>query len=116
VASDTADNADLRPLREIVGDARLIRYAVTQLGFKAVALETGLTASKRIYDHVIGRTTETDAALKESLSSWTRFPESLELIQWLRGYNAAQPPASQVHFYGVDLTATASRMHSESRT
>jgi erythromycin esterase len=88
VDTDTADNADLRPLREIVGDAhllafgepfhggheplairnRLIRYAVTQLGFKAVAFEAGLTTSKRIYDHVIGRTTETEAALKEAFS------------------------------------------------
>jgi erythromycin esterase len=73
---------------------RLIRYAVTQLGFTAVALETGLTTSKRRYDHVLGKTTETDAALKEAFSyGFGGFPENLELIQWLRTWNAAQPPA-----------------------
>jgi erythromycin esterase-like protein len=45
---------------------RLIRYGVTRLGFTAVALETCLSPSKRLYDHVLGRTTETDSALKEA--------------------------------------------------
>jgi erythromycin esterase-like protein len=31
-------------------------------------------------------------------------PENLELVRWLRTYNAAQPPARQVRLYGVDLT------------
>jgi erythromycin esterase len=86
---------------------RLIRYAVTQLGFKAVALETGLTASKRIYDRVLGKTTETEAALKAAFSyHFGTLPENLELMQWLRNYNAAQPAERQVHFYGIDITDT----------
>jgi erythromycin esterase len=124
VDQDTQDNADLRVLSGIIGDAhvvafgepfhggheplamrnRLIRYAVTQLGFTAVALETGLTTSKRVYDHVLGKTTETDSTLKEGFSyGFGRYPENLELIQWLRTWNAAQPAARQVHFYGIDL-------------
>src|SRR5437016_426136 len=83
VDKDTHDD-DLRPLRNIIGGAhvvafgepvhgaheplamrnRLIRYGVTRLGFTAVALETCLSSSKRLYDYVLGRTTETDSALK----------------------------------------------------
>ena len=60
----------MQPLRNIIGDAhvvafdepihgaheplamrnRLIRYGVTRLGFTAVALETCLSSSKRLYD------------------------------------------------------------------
>jgi len=125
VEDDTHGDADLRPLKNMIGDAhvvafgepfhggheplamrnRLIRYGVTQLGFTAVALETGLSTSKRVYDHVLGKTTETDSALKEAFSyGFGSLPENLDLIQWLRTWNATQPPSRQVHFYGIDLT------------
>ncbi len=122
---ESPGDADLQPLRNIIGGAhmvafgepihggheplamrnRLIRYGVTQLGFTAVALETCLSSSKRLYDHVLGRTTETDSGLKEAFCyGFGDLPENLELIQWLRTYNAAQPPERQVRFYGIDLS------------
>src|SRR6516165_323439 len=118
-------DADLQILRNIIGGAqvvafgepvhgaheplamrnRLIRYGVTRLGFTAVALETCLSSSKRLYDYVLGRTTETDSALKEAFCyGFGDLPENLELISWLRTYNVTQPPARQVRFYGIDLT------------
>jgi erythromycin esterase len=129
VEEDTHGDADLRPLKNMIGEAhvvafgqpfssgheplamrnRLIRYAVSQLGFTAVALETGLSTSKRIYDYVLGKTTETDSTLKESFSyGFGSLPENLELIQWLRTWNATQPQARRVRFYGIDLTGQAS--------
>ena len=83
---ESPGDADLQTLDSIIGGAhvvafgepfhggheplamrnRLIRYGVTRLGFTAVALETCLSPSKRLYDHVLGRTTETDSALKEA--------------------------------------------------
>ena len=125
VEDDTHGDTDLRALNNIIGQAhvvafgepfhggheplamrnRLIRYAVSRLGFTAVALETDLTASKLLYDHVAGKTTETDSALKGALSyGFGTNPENLELIQWLRTWNASQPPARQAHLYGIDLT------------
>lgn len=123
VDKDTRGDADLRPLRDIIGSAkvvgfgepfhggheplvmrnRLIRYAVTQLGFTAVAVETALNTSRRMYDHVLGKTTETDTALKEAFSyGFGDYPENLELIQWLRTYNSTQPPLRRVSIYGFD--------------
>lgn len=122
---ESPGDADLRPLRNITGGAqvvafgepfhlgheplamrnRLIRYGVKQLGFTAVALETCLSSSKRLYDHVLGRTTEPSSALKEAFCyGFGDLPENLELIRWLRTYNAAQPPAHKVRFYGIDLS------------
>ncbi len=125
VDADAQDDADLQVLRNIIGGAhvvafgepihggheplamrnRLIRYGVTRLGFTAAALETCLSSSKRLYDHVLGRSIEADSALKEAFCyGFGDLPENLELIRWLRTYNAAQQPARQVHLYGVDLT------------
>ena len=122
---ESSGDADMQPLRNIIGDAhvvafgepihgaheplamrnRLIRYGVTRLGFTAVALETCLSSSKRLYDYVLGRTAETDSALKEAFCyGFGDLPENLELISWLRSYNVTQPPARQVRFYGIDLT------------
>jgi erythromycin esterase len=124
VEADTHGDVDLRALKNMIGNAhvvafgepfhmgheplamrnRLIRYAVSQLGFKAVALETGLTTSKRLYDHVLGKTTETQAVLMESFSyGFGNLPENLELIEWLRTWNNSHPAPQQVHFYGIDL-------------
>jgi len=117
-------DADLRSLRAMIGGARvvafgepfhggheplamrnrLIRYAVTQLGFRAVALETGVTSSKVLYDYVVGRTTETEAVVSKSLSyDFGDFQENIELIRWLRNYNATQSAERQVHLYRIDL-------------
>jgi erythromycin esterase len=122
---ESPGDADLQPLRAIIGDAhliafgepfhggheplamrnRMIRYGVTQLGFTAVALETCLSSSKRLYDHILGHATESDAGLKEAFCyGFGDYPENLELIQWLRTYNTGQPSARQVHLYGIDLS------------
>lgn len=119
------DDSDLRTFHNSIGDARvvafgepfhggheplairnrLIRYAVTRLGFTAVALETGLSSSKRLYDYVLGKSTETDSALREAFSyGFGDLSENLELIRMLRAYNVSQPAVRQVHFYGIDLT------------
>src|SRR5215472_17498242 len=87
---------------------------VTRLGFTAVALETCLSSSKRLYDYVLGRTTETDSALKEAFCYGSGdLPENLELIRWLRTYNATQPPARQVRIYGIDLTGQYFPTHTD---
>jgi erythromycin esterase len=105
VDEDARDDADLLILKTIVGNAqvvtlrepvhgrheplamrnRLIRYAVRRLGLTAVALETCLSPSKRLYDFVLGRTTQTDSGLKDAFCyGFGNLPENVELLQWLR--------------------------------
>ena len=113
------------PLRQIVGEARVvaigephhgsheplamrnlaIRYLVSELAFTAVALETGLSASKRLYDYVLMNRNDTDSALAAAFSyGFGDFQENLELLHWLRTFNAERPPANRVRLYGVDMT------------
>jgi erythromycin esterase len=123
---DTASRgiADLRPFGQIVGQARvvalsepfhggreplalrnrLIRYLVIEKGFTAVALETGLAQSKPLYDYVLGDASIPDSTLRASFTyGFGDLPENLELLKWLRAYNAKRPLAARVRVYGIDL-------------
>ena len=62
---------------------------------------TGLSPAED--QHLSRRTT--GSALRGAFSyGFGDYSENLELIQWLRSYNAAQPPARRVRLYGFDLT------------
>ena len=57
---------------------RLIRYGVTNLGFGAVALETCLGSSKLLYDYVLGRSAESESAIKNAFCyGFGDYPEKL---------------------------------------
>jgi erythromycin esterase len=125
IAESAARPEGLMPIRAVVADARVValgeplhgfheplalrnrvvQQLVTDLGFTAVALETGLAHSKRLHDYVAGRTKEMDAEIAGAFSyGFGNFAENLELLRWLRSHNASQPPARQVRLYGIDLT------------
>jgi erythromycin esterase len=81
----------------------VIRYAVTHLGFTAVALESGFTESAVVDSFVHGGAGNVDSVLSAGLNwNFSTLPENRELVQWLREYNAHA--AHQVRFYGFDLT------------
>ena len=84
---------------------RLIQYGVTHLGLRAVALETCLSSSKTLYDYILGRSDENESDLKRDFCyGFGDFPENLDLVHWLRTFNATQPREHKVHFYGIDLS------------
>jgi erythromycin esterase len=122
------DFSDLRPLRSLVGNARvvalgepthgaheplafrnrLIRFLVEQMGFTAIALESGFPESWTVDSFVGGGPGDADGVTRDGLSNgFDRFVENRELIQWMRDYNAAAPSAHhrKIRFYGIDLTA-----------
>src|SRR5215471_20649567 len=122
---DDVGNADLAPFGEILADARvaafgepfhdgheplamrnrLIRYGVEHLGFSAIALETCLVSSKGLYDYVLGRTLQTDAALRDDFCyGFGDYPENFDLIRWLHNYNVGKSPERQVLLYGIDVS------------
>jgi erythromycin esterase len=116
--ADTLD--DLEPLRQIVGSARVVslgeathgtrefhqtrhrilRFLVERMGFTAFALEGQWAEANRLDQYV--RTGKGDpAALLSGLYFWvSNTDETLQMIQWMRRYNAA---GGNVGFYGFDM-------------
>jgi protein-L-isoaspartate(D-aspartate) O-methyltransferase len=122
---DDPDSADLAPLLERIGDARVVllgecthgtsefyrmraritRELVLRKGFTIVAAEADWPDAARI-DHFIRH-------VDRPAPDWTafaRFPtwmwrnrEVRELVDWLRAHNRELPASAQTAFYGLDL-------------
>ena len=116
---------DLKPLGAILGDSRLVafgepfhgghepllmrnrivKYLVSTEGFTAVALETSLAKSKLLYDYVLGTSPASDSALQSAFSyGFGALKENVELVRWLRAWNAGRADSARVRIYGMDLT------------
>lgn len=118
------DFSDLAPLRDIVGDARVVgfgeamhnthefwsfrnrlaAYLVQELGFTAIALETGFIDSIAADDYIQGGSVDRDVAAR-AVFSWSRsvYAENQQLIDWLRQHNAARPAHQRVRLYGLEM-------------
>lgn len=116
---------DLAPLRDVVGSARvvalgeathgtreffqmkhrLLEYLVSELGFSVFAIEDSWAESEVVDEYV--RTGQGDPAkvLAGLYSVWNT-EEMLDLIRWMRQWNA-EPKHRQVRFYGFDMQAGA---------
>ena len=108
-------------LRPLIGNARLlalgenihggheplafrnhaIRYAITHLGFTAVAIESGLTEGMLVDRYIQGEAGNLDSVVKTGISyGFGDMRENRELVAWLREHN--EQAARKVHFYGID--------------
>jgi erythromycin esterase len=121
------DFSDLLPLKSAIGSARvvalgepthgaheplafrnrLIRFLVEQMGFTAIALETGFTESAFADTFVGGGPGDVQSAIRTGAIN--RYAENAELIQWLRDRNAAAAAAGhrRVRLYGAYITGGA---------
>ena len=119
------DTADLGPLLERVGDARVVllgeashgtsefyrmrerisRELILKKGFRFIAIEGDWPDAARV-DHYVRH-------LEYPAAEWTafaRFPtwmwrnnEVRDFVDWLREHNAANEPGARVAFHGLDL-------------
>ena len=119
----TDDMSDLEPLREIVGDARIvglgeqthgthefvtmkhriIRFLVEEMGFTALALEDSWSGGLLADRYVVGGKGTRDDATR-AFEFWTyRCDEFIDIVRWMRSHNlrADQP----VHLVGIDNKA-----------
>ena len=115
--------ANVEALRRVIRDARIVgigesqhsmhellvaRYAVvrllvSQLGFTGVAMETGLPEARRIDAWIVGESAAEPMFASDLAYGFGRDAETVDLLRWLREYNASVPLARRVRFYGVDL-------------
>ena len=119
------DTADLAPLLERIGDARIVllgeathgtsefycmreqisRELIVKKGFRFIAIEGDWPDAARVDNYV--------RHLEYPASEWTafaRFPtwmwrnnEVRDFVNWLREHNAAAKPETRVAFHGLDL-------------
>jgi erythromycin esterase len=83
----------------------LFRYAVEKLGFTAIALETGLPESKAVAAYVAGGPGNVAQIVRDNFTwGFGSFQENVELVQWMRVYNANPAHRRKIRFYGIDLS------------
>lgn len=89
---------------------QIIRYAVTQLGFTAVAIESGFTEEQLVDRYVQGEALDVDTVLRQGINNgFGLMPENKELLLWLRAYN--ETASRKVHFYGIDQTGAGAAIY-----
>lgn len=116
--------ADLRRLKPIIGAARIVafgepahgaheplafrnrlfRYLVEELGFTAIAIESGLPESRPIFDFVAGGPGTAGQVVRDNFSCGLgAYQENEELVRWMREYNADSAHPRKIRFYAIDL-------------
>ena len=121
----SASTKDLQPIEKMIGDAtivglsegqhaaaeplifrnRLFKHLVEQLGFKAIAIESGIVESRVLNDYVTQGKGEFDTVLRQGFSNgFDTFRQNGELIRWMRDYNTRLPrDAVKVQIFGLDV-------------
>jgi erythromycin esterase len=118
--------ADLQPLREVIGDVRIValgeathgtreffqlkhrmlEFLVSELGFDVFAIEATLPEAMDVNRYVLTGDGDPGRALA-GMYFWTWDTEEvLELIRWMRRYNEDPQHPRKVKFYGVDMQYT----------
>jgi erythromycin esterase len=112
---------DLRPLGTIVGDARIVslgegthgtseffqmkhrltEYLAREKGFTVFAIEANMPEARRVNEYVLTGRGDPRAALA-GMYFWTwNTQEVLDMIEWMRAYNASGK--GRIEFWGFDL-------------
>lgn len=89
--------------------AELSKVLIEEYGFRFIAVEGDWTPAWKVNAY-IKHFDGAPASASEALSNFTRWPgwlwnnkETLELVEWLREYNASKAPEDRVGFYGIDV-------------
>lgn len=84
---------------------RLFEYLVERQGFTAIAIESGITESYAINEYVLGGAGDPKALVEHGITSGlARFPQQVQLVQWMRAYNEKRAGNRKIEFYGMDLS------------
>lgn len=121
-----ADLSDLQPLEAMIGDARivgagegthgtrehflykhrLLRFLVTRKGFRAIAFESPWPTGIALNNYVLGGEGDPVRLLRSSVFGVWHTQEVLDMVTWMREYNAGVPREQRVEFVGIDMQLT----------
>jgi erythromycin esterase len=116
---------DMQPLREIVGDGRVValgeathgtreffqlkhrmlEFLVSELGFTVFAIEATMPETFDINEYVLTGEGDPAKALTGLYFWTTNTEEVLDMIEWMRRWNADPTHSRKVKFYGFDAQA-----------
>jgi erythromycin esterase len=117
---------DLRPLASIVGQARIValgeathgmreffqlkhrvlEFLVSEMGFTVLAMEANGPESRAIDDYVLHGKGNAVQALGGLFFVWNT-DEVLDMIEWMRAFNADPTHARKVRFFGFDMQSAS---------
>lgn len=121
-SDSVTSNTDLMPLKKIIGNARVValgepehglhelvefrnrmfRFLVENCGFTTIILEANFAQSHYAADYIGGsEATAEEAAQKLTIGKPTK--GNIELLQWMRKYNADKSHRRKLKFYGMDM-------------
>ncbi|MET8997367.1 erythromycin esterase family protein [Amycolatopsis sp. NPDC004169] len=117
-----AGHDELEPLRDIVGDARVVaigesthrvhefsrlrhrvtRFLAEELGFTGFAMESGFPEGWAVHDWVLGGDGDLDPLLRTGITyHMGRCAEMRDQLRWMREHNRTHD--RKLRFYGMDL-------------
>src|SRR5215831_19485379 len=123
-----APQADLEPFRQIVGNARVVavgegfhataeglsfrnrlfRYLVENLGFRVIAIESGIIEGRVVHDYVTGASGDIGTVMRQGISwGFDRFPQNEALVKWMREWNVNPRHQQKLEFFGFDVPGSA---------
>jgi erythromycin esterase len=116
---------DLRPLTELIGDARvvclgesrhdahehfrfkhrLLEFLVEEMDFTLFAMEESMPCAERINEYVLRGTGDPEALL-DGMGAWFIWDteEVLALVKWMRNHNQNPATKKKVRFHGIDIS------------
>lgn len=119
--------SDMKPLRELVGRARIVglgeathgsreffqakhrmfEYLATELEFTVFAIEAGFSESEAVNDYVMTGRGDPEQALAGLIVWPWDTEEVLDLIRWMRAWNAEPRNRRKLSFHGFDMQFTS---------
>ncbi len=117
------DFSDLMPLKELIGDARvvglgeathgthefftmkdrLLRFLVQEMGFTFFAIEDAWGEANYINDYVFGYTQDLDDAFLSGTTYWTWKTEEVRtMVEWMRALNDDPSTPFSIGYAGID--------------
>ena len=114
---------DMQPLKQIIGDARLValgeathgtreffqlkhrmlEFLVTEMEFNIFAIEATMPEGFDVNEYVLTGKGDPEKALAGIYSYTWNTEEVLEMIRWMRRYNADPNHVKKVKFYGFSM-------------
>jgi erythromycin esterase len=135
-AKQSAIGSDLAGIEKVIGNARvialgeadhgvheylafrnqLVKHLIEKQIITAILVESGFTEAAAVDDFITGASTATSRDVAPSLFMWgmpAAMQDNVELIEWLRSYNAKA--SRKVRVYGIDVSGGRDGLFRESR-